>query len=195
MWPPETIRISAGKISAADRAFAGVEPVAVDVAFEMVDGDEREAGGEGKPLGEIDADEEAAGQARPLRDGDGVELAHVGHGGIGEGLLDDCLYGEHVLTAGNLGVDAAETAVKVDLAGNAVAEDMASVGDDRGGGLVAAGLDGEDAARGRGGCALRGSSVALCPAGETASSFGAVRAAQIRTSRPRMPSPIRATSL
>jgi hypothetical protein len=45
------------------RRLAFVEEDGVDVAFEVVDGDEGEAGGEGEGLGVGDADEECAGEA------------------------------------------------------------------------------------------------------------------------------------
>jgi len=43
----------------------------VDVAFEVVDGDQREVCAEGEGLCEGDADEESAGQAGAFGDGDG----------------------------------------------------------------------------------------------------------------------------
>jgi len=49
----------------------GVHQDGVDVAFEVVDGDQREVGAEGEGLGEGDADEESAGEAGAFGDGYG----------------------------------------------------------------------------------------------------------------------------
>ncbi len=46
----------------------------VDVAFEVVDGDERLAEGPGQGLGVADADEQGAGEAGAFGDGDGVQV-------------------------------------------------------------------------------------------------------------------------
>ena len=55
----------------------GFEEDGVDVAFEMIDGDERfvQRGGEGFSVG--DADEEGADEAWALGDGDGVEVGEA----------------------------------------------------------------------------------------------------------------------
>jgi hypothetical protein len=62
------------------RRFALVQQDGVDVAFEVVDGDEGQVGGEGQGFGVGDADEERSGEAGAAGDGDGVE---VGEGDAG----------------------------------------------------------------------------------------------------------------
>ena len=106
--------------------------------------------------------------------------------GIGQSLFDNSLNGENVLAAGDLRIDAAEAPVELNLAGDPVAEDMAAVRHNRGRGLIATGLDGEDAAFWRAACVRR-------PHLSSPKVDG--RAAQIKTSRPTMASPISATSL
>ena len=155
--------------------------------FQVIHGNQRQAAGEGQSFGEIDADKQTAGQARSVGDGDGVQLAHMRDRGIGQRVLDDSLNCENVLAAGDLRVDAAETPVELDLAGDPVAEDMAAVGHDRGRGLVATGFDSEDAACRRAACVL--------PSSFVFAQGGRPRAAQSKTIRPTMASPISATSL
>ena len=52
-----------------------------------------------------------------------------------------------MLAAGDLGKDAAEAPVQVDLGGHHIAENGAAILDHRGRGLIATGLDGEDTGR------------------------------------------------
>ena len=108
----------------------------VDVAFEVVDGDEGDFAGEGEGLGEGDADEEGADEAGALSDGDGVD----GDVGLGEGLLDDGDDGAEVFAGGEFGNDAAETLVGIELGGDDGGENLASVGDDGGGRFVTGGF-------------------------------------------------------
>ena len=111
----------------------------------MIHRNQRQTAGEGQAFRQIDADKKTAGQAWSVGDGDGIQLAHMRHRGIRQRVLDDCLNRENVLTAGDFRVDAAETPVKLNLAGNPVAEDMAAVRHDRGRGLIAARFDRENA--------------------------------------------------
>jgi hypothetical protein len=60
----------------------------VDVAFEVVDGDEWEVGSEGERLGKADADEQGAGEAWAFGDGDGGEIG-VADAGALHGFADD----------------------------------------------------------------------------------------------------------
>jgi len=60
----------------------------VDVAFEMVDGDERQTLCEGEGFGVGDADEQCSGQAGTGGDGDGVEIGE-GDVGLGQRGADD----------------------------------------------------------------------------------------------------------
>ena len=124
---------------------AGFHEDGVDVAFEVVDGDEGLAGAEGEGLGVEDADKEGSGEAGAVGDGDGVEVG-VLESGFGYGGADDRDDVAEVLAAGELGDDAAVVGVEGDLAGDDVREEIAAGADDGGGGLVAGGLDAEDEA-------------------------------------------------
>jgi hypothetical protein len=68
------------RVGAGGLAF--VEEDRVDVAFEVVDGDEGQAGGEGEGFGVGDTDEECSSEAGAGGDGDGVE---IGEGDVGLG--------------------------------------------------------------------------------------------------------------
>ena len=112
----------------------------VDVAFEVVDGDERLAESPGQGFGVADADEQGTGEAGAFGDGDRV---HVRHGDVGfaEGGIDDGDDGAEVLAGGEFGDDAAVRGVDGDLRGDDVGELAAAALDDGGGGLVAGALD------------------------------------------------------
>ena len=120
----------------------------VDVAFEVVDGDEWEVGAEGQGLGEADADEQGSGEARAFGDGYGVEL-RVGEAGALHGLADDRDDGAEVLAGGEFRDDSAVVAVD-ELRGDDVGKDLrlaagaVAVADNGCGGLVAGALDTED---------------------------------------------------
>jgi hypothetical protein len=112
----------------------------VDVAFQMIDGDERLAGGECERPGVGDADEEGTGEAGTFGDGDGVEI------GEASVCLRECGadYGYDVaemLAGGEFGDDAAVIGVERDLRGDYAGEDFAGSADDGGGGLVAGAFD------------------------------------------------------
>ncbi len=93
----------------------------VDVALEVVDGDERLAECVGESLGVTDADEQRAGEAGAFGDGDGVELRH-GDTGFAEGGIDDGDDGAEVFARGELGDDASVGGVDGDLRGDHVRE-------------------------------------------------------------------------
>ncbi len=114
----------------------------VDVAFEVVDGDEGEVGSEGEGFGEADADEERAGEARAFGDGDGGEVGVLDARAL-HGFADDGDDGAEVFARGEFGDDAAVVAVD-ELRGDHVGEDFVAVADDGGGGLVAGAFDTED---------------------------------------------------
>jgi hypothetical protein len=115
----------------------------VDVAFEVVDGDERfvECGGESFGVG--DADEKCADEAGALGDGDSVKVV-VGEVSLGERFADYRDNLAEVFARSQFGDDAAVFLVNIDLRGDHVGEDVEAVGDDGGGGFVAGGFDGED---------------------------------------------------
>ncbi len=133
-----------------------LEEVGHEVALEVVHGNERQVSGRAEALGEGDAHHERTHEARPRRHADGREVgrrqrvdAEVG-ARLREGLLKDADDGLGVLAAGDLGHDAAEARVEVDLGGHdARAHDAVGVGHGHGR-LVAGGLDGEDERAGGG---------------------------------------------
>ena len=129
------------------RGFALVEQDRVDVAFEMIDGDEWEVVGEGESLGVGDADEKRSGEAGAGGDGDGVEIGER-EAGFGERGADDGNNGAKMLAAGELGNDAAVAGVGGDLRGDDGGERARSALDDGRGGFVAGGFDAEDEAAG-----------------------------------------------
>ena len=139
VWPPETSSTTSGSSRSGSSRNDGVE-----VALEVVDGHERHVPHEGERLGRADADQQRADQPGPGGGGHRVDLV-VGHAGLDERLGHD--RGEHldVGAAGDLGHDAAVAGVLVDLAGDDRRPHPGGALDDRGGGLVARGLDAEDA--------------------------------------------------
>ena len=73
-----------------------LEKQRLDVAGEMVDGDERKAPRFSERLGEGDADEQRSDESRPLRNGDRVEARQRGTR-LFERSLDDAADIAHVL--------------------------------------------------------------------------------------------------
>jgi len=88
----------------------GLHEDSVDVAFEVVHGDQREVCAEGQGLCEADADEESSGEAWAFGDGYGGEVG-VGDAGALHGLADHGDDGAEVFARGELGDDAAVVAV------------------------------------------------------------------------------------
>ena len=89
----------------------------MDVAFEMVDGDQRQAGGKGQRLGVGDAHQQRAGKSGAAGDGDGVQVGE-GDAGLGERGPDHGDDGAQMLAAGQLRHHAAVARVCGDLRGN-----------------------------------------------------------------------------
>jgi len=119
----------------------------VDVAFEMVNGDERDVLREGEGLGIGDADQERSGEAGTAGDGDGIEIVE-GNICLGKGGADDWDDGAEMLAAGQFGNHSAVAGVGGDLRGDNRAESAGAALNDGGSGLVAGGFDGEDQAAG-----------------------------------------------
>ncbi len=124
-------------------AFAGFHQDCVDVAFQVVDGDEGFVEAEGEGLGVGDADEQGPGEAGAGGDGDGVEVGE-GEVGAGEGFADDEDDVAEMLAGGEFGDNSAVVGVELHLGGDDVGEGVGAAADDGGGGLVAGGLDAED---------------------------------------------------
>ena len=121
----------------------GFEEYGVDVACEVVDGDERFIQGGRESLAVGDAYEERADEAWALGDRDGVYVGEL-QIGLREGFADYWDDLAEVFAGGEFGDDAAVFLVDVDLRGDDVGEDVEAVGDDGGGGFVAGGFDAED---------------------------------------------------
>ena len=124
--------------------------VRVQVAFEVVDSDERQASRPCRTLRERDPHHERAHEARRVRHGNGIQIApgqtfdaqrgssHV------ETLVAHAADSLDVLAAGDLGHHTAEARMEVDLRGHDVGDERAVAVDDGGRRLVAGRFDGED---------------------------------------------------
>ena len=116
--------------------------------MQMVDRDERQPPRPGQGLCGRDPDEQGADEARSLGDGDPVDVVERGsrvferapHGG--EQKLE-------MVARGDLRDDAAVPRVQLGLRRDDVREQPAVVGDERGRGLVAGGLQAQDHAEAR----------------------------------------------
>jgi len=84
------------------------------VAFEVVDADQRPAREPGEPLGGLHPDEQRADEPRPAGHGDGVEVGEA-HARLDERLVDDRQHLHHVVARGELGDDPAPAPVHLDL--------------------------------------------------------------------------------
>ena len=89
----------------------------MDVAFEVIDGDEGKFLSEGEGFGVGDTDEECARETGTAGDGDGVEVIK-GDVGLGQGGANNGNDGAEMLAGGQLGDDAAVTGVGGDLRRN-----------------------------------------------------------------------------
>ncbi len=126
------VRVAAGDDEGQEREFhrgfaalARLHQDGVDVAFEVVDRDQRLVEAEGEGLGVGDADEQCTCEARAFGDGDGVE---VGEGdwmsgcsaGAGHRLADDRYDVAEVFAGREFGDDAAVVGVEGHLRGDDV---------------------------------------------------------------------------
>ena len=132
-----------GKFGAAIAGGAGFEKNGVDVAGEMVHGEERLAQREGESFAVGEANEQGADEARALSDGDGVEIVQ-GDVRLVDGFADDWDDLAEMFAGGKFGDDPAVFAVNFDLGRDHAGEDAFAVGDDGGGGFVAGGFDAEN---------------------------------------------------
>ena len=124
-------------------------PGGIHVALKVVDAQQRQVGAQRQALRVVHADQQRTDEARSARYGDGV---HGGQrrGGLRQGLVHDRRNGLHVGARGQFGEDAAVAGVQLDLRGDDVGEDFASVAHDGRRRLVAGGLDTEDEAHAAG---------------------------------------------
>jgi hypothetical protein len=126
-------------------SLALVEQDSVNMALDMIDGDERQALSEGEGFGIGDSHQERSCQTRPCGDGNGVEVIE-GDVGLGESGTNDGHDGAQVLAAGDLRHDSAVTGVSCDLGSDNGREGAGSTLDNCGGGFVAGGFYAEDEA-------------------------------------------------
>jgi hypothetical protein len=127
VWPPEATRLTNGGFS---------------VTGQVVDHHEGFAGGVGQGLCRRHAHEQRADQAGTLRDGDDRDVRE-GATGLPEGIVDDRVDGTQMVAGGDLRHDAPVRGVQRGLGGDDRRPHMAAL-DDRRGGLIARGFDGED---------------------------------------------------
>jgi len=122
---------------------AFIQEDGVDVAFQMVDGDEGQVVGEGESFGVGDADQKRSRETGTAGDRDGVEICE-GDVGLGESGADNGNDGAEMLAACQFGDNASIAGVGGDLGSDDGAEGARAALDNGGGGLVAGGFDGED---------------------------------------------------
>lgn len=101
------------------------QPGGEGVAFKVVDGDERLAGGIGDGLAGHQADQHAADQAGAGGGGDGVEVGEA-DAGVVEGGADEAVHDLDVGAGGDFRHDTAESGVFLDLREDAVGQDAAA---------------------------------------------------------------------
>jgi S-adenosylmethionine:tRNA ribosyltransferase-isomerase len=138
-------------VSAADHqrerrifdARAGFENHGVDMAFDMVDADERQVAGKAERLRVGDADQQRAYQAGTFGDRDGGKIVER-CAGFFESQANHGDDGAQVLARGKLGNHAAVFAVSGELRGDHGGQDGYAVGDHGGRGFIARSFDAKD---------------------------------------------------
>ena len=115
------------------------------MAFQVVDGDQRQSRGECQGFAVGDTDQQSAGKSGAGGDGDRVQIGKR-HASLGQRRPDHGNDGAQVLAAGQFGDDATVARVGCDLRGHHGAERATAALDDGCCGLVTGGFDGEDEA-------------------------------------------------
>ena len=128
------------------RAAVGGEPGGVEVTFEVVDGEKRQAARPGEGASERQPDEERADEPRPRGRGDRADVVDR-HPGARQGLCVDRRPVGELLARGELRHDAAIGPVHRELGGDHRGEHPPRAVDHRAGGVVTAGFDAEDERR------------------------------------------------
>ncbi len=113
------------------------------VAFEMVDGDQRLAGGKREALAGKQRDHHSADQPRAGGRRHGVDVMDRNPGVI-ENLADQRRQNRHVRPRRNLGNHAAVRLMRLGLADDRLSEDLPVAGDQRRRAVVARGFEAED---------------------------------------------------
>ncbi len=121
----------------------GLEVERGDMPVQVVDRHERQAAGPRERLGRGEADEQRADQAGPGGDRDAVDVVER-DARLLLRLTQDRQHELEVPARGDLGDDAAVARMQVGLGGDDVGPDLALLGDERGGRLVAGRLEREN---------------------------------------------------
>ena len=121
----------------------GIHDGGVDVAFQMIDGDEGKPVGEGESLGVGDADQERADETGTFGDGDGIKIFEISARAFERGA-DGGHNGAEVFAGGEFRHDAAIGAMRGELGGDGGGENLSASGDDGGGRFIAGAFDTED---------------------------------------------------
>ncbi len=122
---------------------AGLQNHRVDVAFDMVDGDERQIAGKAQGLGVGDADQERANQAGACGDGDGGEIVEA-HAGFFEAEANHGDNGAQVFARSQLRDHAAVFAVRGQLGRNHRRAHRGSIFHDGRSGFIARGFNSQN---------------------------------------------------
>ena len=115
------------------------------VALEMIERDQRLAGGQRQPFGGHEADHHSPDQAGTGGGGDGVDLSEIDPC-FGQNRLDQPRQNLDVRTGRNFGDNPSIRAMRLALIGDAVCKNAPVGGDQSRRGLVAARFDAEDQA-------------------------------------------------
>ena len=115
----------------------------MDVAFNVVDPDERHAGGEAQALGIGQPDQQRPDQARTHGDGDGRKVFQTG-AGAQQGFANHRNDGAQMLPRSQFGNHAAVLAVHGDLRSHHAGKHGIAARHHGGGSLIAGGFDAQD---------------------------------------------------
>ena len=132
-----------GKLQFVVALLALLQQHGVNVAFEVVDGDQRLVEGEGESFGVADADQQGSGESGALRDGDGVDGV-VRVPSLGQRLAHDGHDGAQMLPRGQFRHDTAVGLVGGDLRGDNIRDQLLARAHHGRRGLVAGTFDAED---------------------------------------------------
>ncbi len=143
MWPPLTTSASTGNCSSRLPFCRSSSKHGMDVAFEVIDADERLVQRVGQRLGVAQADQQRSRKSGALGDGQSVDR-FVGLAGILQRLANDGNDGAQMLARRQFRYDAAVRLMGGDLRIDDIRDHLLAGADDRGCGLVAGALDAED---------------------------------------------------
>ena len=118
-------------------------PVRVEMRFQVVDGDQRQAFRVGQRLGHVHADEQRPNQSRARRDGDGVQLLPAA-GRLSQRRFDDGQHRLQMLPGRYFGNDATVAIVEFRLGRDHAGQNVTAVFNNRGRRFVAGRLNAED---------------------------------------------------